>query len=130
MHVLLSTAVCFAVRNAIMSRTVKDVQDYTLYTTHHPSCFCAQITVEVGIKKVVYISDKFSQSQSADEKKEMIEAAKQIFSKHRISVEKFDIDHDPGSKDLDIDLDLDALEKGRPSNYEQCKELCNECLCR
>jgi dCMP deaminase len=111
--------VCFAVRNAIMSRTVKNVQDYTLYTTHHPSCFCAQITVEVGIKKVVYISDKFSESQSADDKKKMIEDAKVIFSKHKISVKKFDIDHDPRSKDLDIDLDLDALEKGKPQNYEK-----------
>ena len=108
MYVPLFPIVCYAVRSAIFSRTKKDVSNFTLYTTHYPSNFCAQVIIETHIKKVVYISDKFNESK---EKVEMMEAAKKMFFNHDIEVDQFD----GNPEDLNIVLDLDKLEKGKPT---------------
>lgn len=47
--------VCHAAVDAIVNRTVSDLKECTIYVTHTPDKDCAQIIVESGIKKVVYI---------------------------------------------------------------------------
>ena len=56
----------------------------------------------------MYISDKFNESE---EKAEMMEAARKMFSNHDIKVDQFD----GNPEDLNIVLHLDKLEKGKPT---------------
>ena len=94
---------CYAAQNAILCKTVKDVHNYTLYTTDYPSNQCAQVIIDIGIKKVVYMSDKFLED---DKKKKMMAPAKELFEHHKIVVEKF-------QENLQLNLDLTKLDEGK-----------------
>jgi dCMP deaminase len=76
--------VCHAEFNAILNtRNGSALNGCTLYVTLFPCNECAKAIVQVGIKKVVYLSDKYSGS---------IEnlASKRILSLAGVEVERYD----------------------------------------
>jgi dCMP deaminase len=63
--------------NAIVNRNTADVKNCTMYVGLFPCNECAKIILQSGIRKVVYVSDKY-------EEKIKIKAAKRMFDKARI----------------------------------------------
>ena len=61
--------VCHAAVDAIVNRTIHDLSGCTMYLTHTPDKDCAQLIVESGITKVVYINlkDNNSDNKQMDE---------------------------------------------------------------
>uniref|UniRef100_A0A3B4AUI9 dCMP deaminase n=1 Tax=Periophthalmus magnuspinnatus TaxID=409849 RepID=A0A3B4AUI9_9GOBI len=51
--------VCHAELNAILSST--DAKDCTIYVTLFPCSDCAKLLIQAGIKRVIYLSDKYTE---------------------------------------------------------------------
>lgn len=51
--------VCHAEMNAILNKTTYDLNDCTIFVLLFPCNDCAKLIIQAGIKKVVYISDKY-----------------------------------------------------------------------
>uniref|UniRef100_A0A671XCK3 Deoxycytidylate deaminase n=1 Tax=Sparus aurata TaxID=8175 RepID=A0A671XCK3_SPAAU len=52
--------VCHAELNAIMNKNSADVKGCTIYVTLLPCNECAKLTIQAGISKVIYLSDKYN----------------------------------------------------------------------
>jgi dCMP deaminase len=75
--------VCHAEKNAIHNTSNKDDLDgATLYTTLFPCNDCAKDIIQSGIKKVIYLSDKYHD-------KDFTIAAKTMFEMAGVKCEKF-----------------------------------------
>ena len=74
--------VCHAELNAILNRNEASLRGCTLYVTLFPCNECAKAIIQSGIKKVVYLNDKYSNSDSTI-------AAKMMFNKCGIEYECF-----------------------------------------
>lgn len=61
--------------NAIMNSNQFDLTNCTLYTTLFPCCDCCKAIIQSGIKEVVYLSDKYSETESTIASKFMFEKA-------------------------------------------------------
>lgn len=61
--------------NAIINSNQLDLTNCTLYTTLFPCCDCCKAIIQSGIKEVVYLSDKYSKSESTVASKFMFEKA-------------------------------------------------------
>lgn len=66
--------VCHAELNAILNCD-RSVRDCTVYTTLFPCNECAKAIIQAGIKEIVYLSDKYAESDSVQASKRMFEAA-------------------------------------------------------
>lgn len=64
--------VCHAELNAILSFKGGDLKDCRVYTTLFPCNECAKAIIQSGMKEVVFLSDKYADS-------EMVVAAKKMF---------------------------------------------------
>jgi dCMP deaminase len=73
--------VCHAELNAIMNKTA-DVAGCTVYVTLFPCNNCAQILIQSGIKQVVYLHDKYAET-------DCVKASKKMFDKTGVSYTKF-----------------------------------------
>ncbi len=67
--------VCHAEFNAILNCAVGSVKDCTVYTTLFPCNECAKAIIQSGISEVVYMSDKYSDSDSVIAAKRMFDTA-------------------------------------------------------
>lgn len=56
--------VCHAELNAILNRNCADLNGCTLYVTLFPCNECAKAIIQSGVKKVVYGSNKYADSES------------------------------------------------------------------
>lgn len=56
--------VCHAELNAILNRNSADLAACTIYTTLFPCNECAKAIIQSGIAEVVYLSDKYSDSDA------------------------------------------------------------------
>lgn len=56
--------VCHAELNAILNRNSASLKNCTLYVTLFPCNECAKAIIQSGIKKVVYYSNKYANSES------------------------------------------------------------------
>ncbi len=63
--------VCHAELNAILNYSGTDLQGSTVYTTLFPCNECAKALIQSGVKRVVYLSDKYSESDSVRASKMM-----------------------------------------------------------
>lgn len=66
------TYICHAELNAIVNCRTTDLNSCILYTTLFPCNECAKLIVQTGIKKIYFLSEKYSRPET-------IEAAKKIF---------------------------------------------------
>ena len=67
--------------NAILNST-RNLHDSTMYVTEFCCNECAKAIAQAGIKKIVYLSDKYADTDS-------VKAAKRIFEKLSIKHEKY-----------------------------------------
>ncbi|MBQ8532962.1 MAG: dCMP deaminase family protein [Clostridia bacterium] len=67
--------VCHAELNAILNCAVGGVRGCTVYTTLFPCNECAKAIIQSGIAEVVYMSDKYSDSDSVLPSKRMFDTA-------------------------------------------------------
>lgn len=67
--------VCHAELNAILNCAVGGVRGCTVYTTLFPCNECAKAIIQSGIAEVVYMSDKYSESDSVLASKRMFDTA-------------------------------------------------------
>lgn len=56
--------VCHAELNAILNRNSADLSGCAIYTTLFPCNECAKAIVQSGISEVIFLSDKYSESES------------------------------------------------------------------
>ncbi len=56
--------VCHAELNAILNYSGGNIRGATVYTTLFPCNECAKALIQAGVKRVVYLSDKYSDSDS------------------------------------------------------------------
>ncbi len=85
--------VCHAELNAILNYNGGSLDGATLYVTLFPCNECAKAIIQKGIKEVVYVSDKYSDSPSTIASKKMLDMA-------GVSVRRFE----PKGQELIIDL--------------------------
>ena len=67
--------VCHAELNAILNCAVGTVRGCTVYTTLFPCNECAKAIIQSGIKEVVYMCDKYSETDSVIAAKRMFDTA-------------------------------------------------------
>ncbi|XP_044745434.1 deoxycytidylate deaminase-like [Coccinella septempunctata] len=75
--------VCHAELNAVLSaETIADLKDCTIYVTLFPCNECAKIIIQVGIKEVVYLSDKYKYKNHTIASRRMLDAAGVKYRQH------------------------------------------------
>lgn len=67
--------VCHAELNAILNCHGGSVKDAICYTTLFPCNECAKAIIQAGISEVVYLSDKYSETDSTMASKKMFDSA-------------------------------------------------------
>ena len=67
--------VCHAELNAILNSTIANLKGATLYVALFPCNECAKAIIQSGIKKVIYLSDKYETSDSTLASKKMLKEA-------------------------------------------------------
>ena len=67
--------VCHAELNAILNCHGGSVKDAICYTTLFPCNECAKAIIQAGISEVVYLSDKYSETDSTKASKKMFDSA-------------------------------------------------------
>ena len=77
--------VCHAELNAILNCASGNVRCCTVYTTLFPCNECAKAIIQSGIAEVVYMSDKYSESDSVLASKRMFTTAGVKFREYNIS---------------------------------------------
>ena len=77
--------VCHAELNAILNCASGNVRGCTVYTTLFPCNECAKAIIQSGIKEVVYMSDKYSNSDSVLASKRMFETAGVSFRRYAVT---------------------------------------------
>ena len=77
--------VCHAELNAILNCASGNVRGCTVYTTLFPCNECAKAIIQSGIAEVVYMSDKYSDSDSVLASKRMFTTAGVKFREYQIS---------------------------------------------
>lgn len=68
---------CHAELNAILNSIGKELEGCTLYATLFPCNECAKAIIQSGIKRVIYLSDKYKET-------DVVKASKKMFSKSNI----------------------------------------------
>ena len=83
--------VCHAELNAILNCASGNVRGCTVYTTLFPCNECAKAIIQSGIAEVVYMSDKYSDSDSVLASKRMFSTAGVNFREYNISGKTFEL---------------------------------------
>ena len=77
--------VCHAELNAILNYSGGNIKGATVYTTLFPCNECAKALIQSGVKRVVYLSDKYSDSDSVQASKLMFRMTGVTFDKYEMS---------------------------------------------
>ena len=72
--------VCHAELNAILNSIGGDLKGCTLYVALFPCNECAKAIIQAGIKHIVYLSDKYKDSDSTKASKRMLDQAGVTYS--------------------------------------------------
>lgn len=67
--------VCHAELNAVLNSVPGHLNDCTIYTALFPCNECAKVIIQVGIREVVYLSDKYAASDSVKASRRMFDQA-------------------------------------------------------
>ena len=67
--------VCHAELNAILNNVGFNLADCTIYVPLFPCNECSKAIIQSGIREVVYISDKYAQTDSVRASKRMLDHA-------------------------------------------------------
>ena len=91
--------ICHAEMNAIMNKNSADLKNCTIYVDLFPCNECAKLIIQSGIKRVVYIHDKYR-----DQPK--FQASRKLFEMARIEA----IELKPKVKEIKINLEQGSIE--------------------
>lgn len=67
--------VCHAEMNAILNYSLGPLKGCKVYTTLFPCCECSKALIQKGIVEVIYLSDKYSDTDSVKASKKMFDSA-------------------------------------------------------
>ena len=84
--------VCHAELNAILNCAVGTVRGCTVYTTLFPCNECAKAIIQSGISEVVYMSDKYAESDSVQASKRMFDTSGVKYRAYNMSSKKVDFE--------------------------------------
>ena len=73
--------VCHAELNAILNSPISSLKGATLYVALFPCNECAKAIIQTGIKKVIYLSDKYAESDQTRASKMMLKSSGVEFEK-------------------------------------------------
>lgn len=65
--------VCHAELNAVLNSNSSDLTDCKIYVALFPCNECAKVIIQSGIKEVVYLSDKYAETESVIASKKMFD---------------------------------------------------------
>jgi dCMP deaminase len=68
--------------NAIINKNDASLKDCTLYTTLFCCCECAKLIIQSGIKKIVYLDDKYHDEPSSIASRRMFDATGVTFERY------------------------------------------------
>lgn len=83
--------VCHAEFNAILNCERGNVRGCIVYTTLFPCNECAKAIIQSGIKEVVYMADKYADSDSVVAAKRMFDTAGVKYREYKMSQKKVEI---------------------------------------
>ncbi len=72
---------CHAELNAILNSIGTSLENYKIYTTLFPCNECTKALIQVGIKDIIYLSDKYSDTDIVKASKRMLNTANVTFTK-------------------------------------------------
>jgi len=81
--------------NAILNSRGANLYGSKIYVALFPCNECAKAIIQAGIKEVVYLSDKYSDSDN-------VKASKRLFNAAKVKMTKLD----PKNKNINISLDI------------------------
>jgi dCMP deaminase len=90
--------ICHAELNAILNSILRDLNSCTIYVALFPCNECAKAIIQTGIKEVVYLSDKYKDTNAA-------RASKIMFDQAGVTLRKMKI----GRKSLEIHFDESTI---------------------
>jgi len=67
--------ICHAEMNAILNKNSSDLRDCTMYVDFFPCNECAKLVIQAGIKKVVYMRDKYKDKPAFIASRKLLEMA-------------------------------------------------------
>ena len=74
--------VCHAELNAILNCNTSSVRGCTVYVTLFPCNECAKAIIQSGIKEIVYMCDKYADTESVRASKRMLDSAGIIYRQY------------------------------------------------
>jgi len=84
--------VCHAELNAILNNGGGSLKGAKLYTTLFPCNECAKAIIQSGIKEVIYLSDKYANSDSVIASKKMFDMVGISYEKYESSGKKMELE--------------------------------------
>jgi len=67
--------VCHAELNAVLNSTTFDLRDCRIYVALFPCNECTKVIIQAGIREIIYMSDKYEESDSVKASKIMLKKA-------------------------------------------------------
>ncbi|KAL1782906.1 Deoxycytidylate deaminase [Sigmodon hispidus] len=86
--------VCHAELNAIMNKNSADAKGCSMYVALFPCNECAKLIIQAGIKEVIFMSDKYHESEETTAARLMFKLAGVTFRKFTPKYSKIVIDFD------------------------------------
>lgn len=83
--------VCHAELNAILNCSTGSVRDCTVYVTLFPCNECAKAIIQSGIKEIVYMCDKYADTEGVKASKRMFDSAGVIYRQYNATDKKINI---------------------------------------
>ena len=83
--------VCHAELNAILNST-KSLKDCTIYVALFPCNECSKAIIQSGIKEIVYLSDKYTNTDANKASKKMLDIAGVKYRRFEANINKLEID--------------------------------------
>lgn len=77
--------VCHAELNAILNNRAGQLEGCRIYTTLFPCNECAKALIQAGIKEIIYIEDKYADTDSVIASKMMMKSAGVSFRRYEVS---------------------------------------------
>lgn len=75
--------VCHAELNALLNYTGTNLKNSRIYTTLFPCNECTKALIQSGINEVIYMEDKYANTNSIIASKKMMDAAKIIYRQYK-----------------------------------------------
>jgi dCMP deaminase len=84
--------VCHAEMNAILNKIAVELRNCRIYTTLFPCNECSKLIIQSGIRQVIYLSDKYRETESCVASRRMFDMARVAYEPYQSKVERIVID--------------------------------------